>query len=124
MLSPKLILSRVINLAAQLPEMQVERMYGPAKFSVRGRTVAWFLDDHHGDGMLSLAVRADFGENEDMARMEPDRYYVPAYIGPRGWMGMRLDGVEVDWHEVARRLAHSYEMIAPKRLVKQIPRQG
>ena len=51
-----------------------------------------------------------------MIRAHPDRFYMPAYIGPRGWVGLRVDVSKVDWEEVAELLAGSYQLVAPKRL--------
>jgi hypothetical protein len=50
---------------------------------------------------------------------EPDRFFVPPYVGHRGWVGVRLD-VEVDWDEVAGIAADSYRMVAPKKLIAQL----
>jgi predicted DNA-binding protein (MmcQ/YjbR family) len=79
-----------------------------ATFLVRKKVFAYFLDDHHGDGIV------------DRARRDPKRYYLPAYIGPRGWFGLRLDRGRVDWREVASVVERSYRLTAPKTLVAKL----
>jgi phosphoribosylglycinamide formyltransferase-1 len=90
-----------------------------ATFRVRGKVFAYFLDDHHGDGIVSVCVKSELGENVDRARRDPERYYLPAHIGPRGWFGVRLER-GVDWREVANVVARSYRLTAPKALLAQL----
>jgi hypothetical protein len=47
---------------------------------------------------------------------DPEMFYSPAYIGPRGWVGLRLDLDDVDWTLVVNHVTESYRLIAPKRL--------
>jgi hypothetical protein len=83
---------------------------------VRGRTFGHLLDDHHGDGILGLVVKAAPGEAEDLIAADPGRFYRPAYLGHRGWVGLRLDAGAVDWEEAGEMLIDSYLRVAPKRL--------
>jgi hypothetical protein len=55
-----------------------------------------------------------------MASVDPNRFYLPAYIGPRGWAGLRLDVGAIDWDEVGELVADSYRLVAPKRLAALI----
>jgi predicted DNA-binding protein (MmcQ/YjbR family) len=89
-------------------------------YRVRGKVFAYYLDDHHGDGIVSVCVKSERGENVDRARLDPERFYLPAYIGPRGWFGMRLDRGRVPWSEVAAIVERSYRLTAPKALVKSL----
>ena len=91
-----------------------------AAFAVRDRTFAYFLNDHHGDGIVSVACKALPGDNTLLAAAHAARFYLPAYIGSRGWIALRLDRGEVDWEEVAELVRGSYRLIAPKRLVAQL----
>ncbi len=50
---------------------------------------------------------------------DPDRFFVPPYVGAKGWVGMRL-GPGTDWVEVAELAEDSYRLIAPKPLVAQL----
>jgi predicted DNA-binding protein (MmcQ/YjbR family) len=55
-------------------------------------------------------------ENAALVATSPARFYLPAYIGPRGWVALRLDVGDVDWDEVTELVAGSYMLVAPKRL--------
>jgi len=79
---------------------------------------AYFLNNHHGDGIVSVCCKTELGQNVDRALREPDRFYIPAYIGPRGWVGLRLDTPHVDWDDVAAIVKSSYRLAAPRKLVQ------
>jgi predicted DNA-binding protein (MmcQ/YjbR family) len=106
----------VSKLCAGWPEVTMECSGSHATFRVRRKVFAYFLDDHHGDGIVSVCTKTELGENRDMARQDPGRFYLPAYIGPRGWVGLRLDAGPVDWSEVAGLMLSSYRLVAPKKL--------
>ena len=113
-------LTRLTEVALALPEV-TRRIYGShAQFLVRKKTFAYFLDNHHGDGIVSLCWKAELGENQELAQADPKRFYVPAYIGPRGWAALRLDRGPVDWDEVAELAMASYCAVAPKTLVARL----
>ncbi len=113
-------LQRVLALSARLPETTHAVEPKHAQFWVRGKVFAYFLADHDNDGITSLCVRSANGENTDRARREPERFYLPPYIGKRGWFGLRLDRGRVDWNEVANLLELSYCLAAPKKLSAQV----
>lgn len=109
-------LSRLTEIALALPEAQ-RQIYGShAQFLVRKKTFAYFLDNHHGDGIVAVTCKVLPGENKALAEAQPDRFYLPAYIASRGWVALRLDRGKIDWAEVKELLRSSYAMIAPKRL--------
>jgi phosphoribosylglycinamide formyltransferase-1 len=109
-------LARLTEVCLALPEAQRECQGGHASFTVRGKKFVYYLHDHHGDGIVSVCFRAEPGENAFLLASDPARFYSPAYIGPRGWVGLRLDVGEVAWTEVAGFVADSYRLAAPKRL--------
>jgi len=80
------------------------------------KTFAWFLDDHHGDGIVSVSCKVLPGDNAALASAQPERFYLPAYMAHNGWVALRLDVGEIDWDEVAELVACSYQLVAPKRL--------
>jgi hypothetical protein len=51
---------------------------------------------------------------------DPDTYFMPDYVGPRGWVGVRLDTPRVDWDMVEALVIDSYRMVAPKTLARQV----
>jgi predicted DNA-binding protein (MmcQ/YjbR family) len=87
---------------------------------VRKKTFAYFLNDHHGDGIVSVACKALAGDSTALANAQPARFYLPAYIGPRGWVALRLDVGEPDWGEVTELVKGSYRLTAPRRLAASI----
>jgi predicted DNA-binding protein (MmcQ/YjbR family) len=111
------LLRQLSKICLSLPETVRRDLNDHADFRVRGKVFAYFLNDHHGDGIISVCCKSALGENVDRASREPARFYLPPYIGPRGWFGLRLDGEAVDWCEVRNLLELSYELVAPKRLL-------
>ena len=85
-------------------------------YVVRKKTFAYFTEDHHGDGRLTFLFRAPPGEQTALIASEPDRFFVPPYVGHRGWVGMWLDTTDVAWSEVGEFMVEAYRMAAPKRL--------
>jgi hypothetical protein len=91
-----------------------------AWFTVRDKKFVYFLEDHHGDGIVSVCVRTHPGQSDALLATEPERFYKPAYMWHRGWIGLRLDVGEIDWDEVAEFVTESYRMTAPKRLLERM----
>ena len=113
-------LIRLTEIALALPETQ-RQIYGShAQFLVRKKTFAYFLDNHHGDGIVAVTCKVFPGENKALAEAQPDRFYLPAYLSSRGWVALRLDRGKVDWAEVKELMLGSYALIAPKRLAEQV----
>ena len=113
-------LVRLSALCLALPEVRRRYNGQHAAFLIRDRTFAYYLDDHHGDGIVAVSVKAAPGENEVLAGVDPSRFYVPSYVGPRGWVALRLDKGEIDWDEVGELVTGSYLLVAPKRLAEQV----
>ncbi len=113
-------LTRVSALCLALPEAEREDANGHAGFTVRGRRFAWYLADHHGDGVVGLVVKLPPGEQDALLGVDPDRFYFPSYLGARGWIGLRLDRGPVDWGEVEGLVVESFRLVAPKRLAAKL----
>jgi predicted DNA-binding protein (MmcQ/YjbR family) len=111
-------LTRLTRLCLALPEARRAVNGDHADFRVRGMVFAYFLDDHHGDGIVSVCCKSQLGEHIDRARREPLRFYLPAYIGARGWFGLRLDRGTVNWKEVENIVELSYRLVAPKTVLR------
>jgi hypothetical protein len=110
---------RVIEICRSLPEVVFEEQQH-VTFRVRGKTFAYYLDDHHGDGRVALNCKAAQGENQELVASDPNRFFIPAYLGPRGWVGLYLDLPEIDWTELLELVRDSYLLIAPKRLGRML----
>jgi predicted DNA-binding protein (MmcQ/YjbR family) len=108
-------LARVTRICLALPDAERQLRGGHAQFLVRKKTFAYFLNNHHGDGIVSITGKVLPGENQALAAAQPARFYLPAYIGPRGWVALRLDVGKVDWDEVSELVRCSFQLVAPKR---------
>jgi predicted DNA-binding protein (MmcQ/YjbR family) len=113
-------LKRVTEIALTLPETTCKVHGSHAQFMVRKKTFAYFLDNHHGDGIVSITGKVLPGDNKALAEAQPKRFYLPAYIGSRGWLALRLDVGKVDWNEVEELLKGSYALVAPRKLAEQV----
>lgn len=113
-------LHRIKRLCLRLPESTVAVHADYAEFRVRKKLFAYFLANHDKDGITSLCCRTANGENEERVRLEPTRFYLPPYIGKKGWFGLRLDRGRINWKEVATLLEHSYCLAAPATLVRRL----
>jgi hypothetical protein len=113
-------LRRVREICLELPEVTERPSHGsPAWFIRDKKTIVMFLDDHHGDGRLALWCAAPPGVQALMVDEDPVRFFVPPYVGHRGWLGVRLD-IDVDWDEVAGIVEDAFRTIAPKPLVARL----
>jgi hypothetical protein len=122
-------LVRFAAICLALPEAQCERESRHATFRVRKKVFAYFLDNHHGDGIVAGCVKGEPRANAALVKAAPGRFFSPAYIGPRGYLGVRLDVPRVEWDDVAARIEASYRAVAPKRLAESLvrpraPRRG
>lgn len=113
-------LIRLTEICLTLPEAIRESTGEHASFSVRDKKFAYFLNDHHDDGIVSVCFRTESGQNKVLLASDAARFYSPAYIGPRGWVGLRLDLGEIDWAVVTDFVTDSYRLTAPKRLAARI----
>jgi predicted DNA-binding protein (MmcQ/YjbR family) len=109
-------LARFTKICLALPEATRQMMGRHAGFYVRKKTFAYFLDDHHGDAIVGINCKVLPGDNTALIAADPRRFYMPAYVGSKGWVGLRLDTGKIDWEEVAELVTHSYRLVAPKRL--------
>jgi predicted DNA-binding protein (MmcQ/YjbR family) len=109
-------LVRLTAICLALPEASRDYNGQHASYLVKKKTFAYYLDDHHGDGIVALACKVLTGDNARLAASDPARFYLPPYIGPRGWVALRLDTGEIDWDEVSELVSGSYQLTAPKRL--------
>jgi predicted DNA-binding protein (MmcQ/YjbR family) len=113
-------LARLTLLALALPET-TRRVYGShAQFLVQKRTFAYFLDNHHGDGIVAVTCKVLPNDNKALAKAQPNRFYLPAYIASKGWVALLLDAGKIDWDEVRELVTGSYALIASKQLARRV----
>jgi hypothetical protein len=113
-------LDRVTRICKGLPEAAYELAGRHASYTVRKKTFAYYLNDHHGDGIISVCCKVLPGDNAALIAAQPKKFYMPAYIGPRGWVALRLDIPGVDWDEVAELVRGSYRLVAPSKLAQLV----
>jgi hypothetical protein len=113
-------LARIREICLALPETSERLSHGQPTFFVRGKkSFVMVLNDHHGDGRFAIWCAAGEGIQRMLVDADPERFFVPPYVGHRGWLGFRLDR-ELDWEELAGILEDAYVEVAPARLVAQI----
>lgn len=117
---PDAQLARVRALALALPATAEKLSHGSPGFQIEGgRFFAYFWHDHHADGETVCIVKTSGREEQQqLIEMDPDCYFSPPYLGPSGWVAMRLDREDTDWDRVGDRIAASWEMVAPRRLLE------
>jgi hypothetical protein len=110
-------LDRVRLAALELPETGERLSHGQPTFFVGGKQFAQFRDDHHGDGKTVVCVRVSSPDERAMLiEADPATYSTPAYMP--SWLSISLAGDKVDWDHVADRIAASWELAAPRRLLE------
>jgi hypothetical protein len=110
-------LARLRRVCLALPEAHEVEAWGEPTFRVRNKLFAMYAapSNHHGGGRPAVWCKAAPGNQALMVRAEPQRYFVPPYVGPSGWVGIWLDR-NPDWSEVKELMSDSYRLVAPKRL--------
>ena len=111
-------LERARAVCMALPEATERLSHGSPTWFVAGKkTFVMYLDDHHGDGRLALWCAAPAGVQQQLVDEEPERFFVPPYVGHRGWVGVRLDR-SPDWAEIAQIVEDAYRTVAGARHLK------
>jgi hypothetical protein len=113
------LLAGLRRVCLALPGVEERINHGMPTFGVTGRPAFANLHDHHVDGRSSLWFKAEPGVQGELVDQEPERFFVPPYVGPRGWVGLRLD-VDLDWDEVAQVVEAAWRVGAPKRLIAEL----
>ena len=103
-----------------LPEATEKIAWGAPTFRVRDKLFCHYHVNHHGDERVAIWCKAPPGAQELLVASDPKRFFVPPYVGPSGWVGVRLDVGRVRWKDVAELLEESWRMTAPKRLLSEL----
>jgi len=115
-------LKKLRTIIAGLPETSEKLSHGSPTFWGGKKTFASFHDNHHGDGRVAIWCKASFEGQAAYVEQERDIFFVPPYVGPSGWLGIRVDR-DVDWEMVAGVLKEGYRLVAPKRAIKLLDGQ-
>lgn len=111
-------LTRLRKLCLALPEAREVEAWGEPTFRVK-TIFAMYAgpSNHHGAGRESVWVKANKTNQALMLAAAPDRFFVPPYVGPFGWIGIYLDSAKSDWDELAELLRDAWRMSVPKKLL-------
>ncbi|MFF0815887.1 MmcQ/YjbR family DNA-binding protein [Rhodococcus sp. NPDC003318] len=123
-------LDRLRALCLALPEATERISHGePAWFVRKSPQFATYADHHH-DDRVSFWAAAPAGAQQDWVARDTERFFVPPYVGTRGWIGVRLDvgpnggPSQRDWRDIEDIVEDAYRAVAPPRLVARLDADG
>ena len=112
---------QLVKICSALPEVAYETVGdGHTSFRIRKKIFAYYLFDHHGDGMIAFCCKSTMNEQRRLIRDDAESFFVPAYLGPRGWVAIRLDLDEVDWDTLTELAKQAFQAVAPAKLAALI----
>ena len=117
-------LEKLRALCLALPEATERLSHGEPAWFVREKKTFVMYADHHHDERVAFWCAAPLGAQEALAGADPERFFVPPYVGYRGWLGVRLDVPGIDWGMIEELVRDAYRVVAPKRLVLTLDTRG
>ncbi len=116
----KHLLEAIAEVCLGLPDTEEILSHGAPNFRVtKGKLFASLAVNHHGDGRIALWLASSAARQDQLVRSEPRHFFVPPYLGPRGWIGLRLDQ-GISWKRVAALVQDAYSTVAPARLTVRL----
>lgn len=106
-------LARIRKLCLSLPETTEKIAWGAPTFRVQGKLFVMFADNHHGDGRVAIWCMAPVGSQQALVASDPEHFFVPPYVGPSGWVGIRLDR-GLSWAIVKELIHEAHRTRAPE----------
>lgn len=116
---PAAYLARVRKLILALPETSEKLSHGSPTWWGGKKTFACFHAGGYDEGRKAVWIKAPEGMQEALVERDPERFYRPKYLGPKGWVAVRL-GPGTDWGEIEALLVQGYRLVAPKRALAQL----
>ena len=111
-------LERLRKICLALPETSERASHGAPTFFVRDkRAFLMLMTDHHGDGRFAIWCAAPAGMQQVLVESDPEHFFVPPYVGHRGWLGARLDR-DLAWGQIKGIVEDAYAEVAPAKLVE------
>ena len=104
-------LRRVRRICTALPQTTEKLSHGAPTFFVAKKVYAMFVNNHHNDGHVAVWIPVAPGLQATLLKTEPHKFYMPPYVGVRGWVGVELDAVSDD--ELGFHLCEAWRLIAP-----------
>jgi hypothetical protein len=113
---------RLREICLALPEVTERPSHGAPTWFVRDKRsfVTLWAHGHHDNEFPHLWCAAPEGAQQELTASAPDVFFMPPYVGGRGWIGVRLDVPGITWAEIADLCVDAYRVIAPARLVAQL----
>jgi hypothetical protein len=111
-------LDRVRDVCFAFAGAEEKTSHGAPWFHVRGKMFLAFTDDHHGDGRTAVWCKATKEDQRRLVAAEPALYFVPPYVGVKGWVGVRLDGPKPDYIALAILVEEAWLSVAPRKYVE------
>ena len=112
------VLAKLREVCLAFPETSERLSHGAPTFFVREkRSFLMVLTNHHGDGRFAIWCAAPDGMQKMLVEADPERFFVPPYVGHRGWLGVRLDR-GIHWDELTGIAEDAYVHVAPAKLVE------
>lgn len=108
------------SLCLALPETTERLSHGEPTWFVRGKKTFVMYANHHHDDRLAFWCAAPDGAQDALVASDPERFFVPPYVGYRGWLGVRLDVPPVDWNQIEDLVVAAWRMVAPKKLLAEL----
>ena len=113
--------AKLVEICSAYPEAVVEAVgEGHLSFRVRKKTFGYYAFNHHGDGKIAFYCKSSLTDQRRLVREDAETFFVPAYLGARGWVAVRLDLQEVDWNAVSELARRAYQGVAPARLASLV----
>ncbi len=114
-------LDQLRTLCLALPEVTERLSHGEPTWFIRAKkTFVMYANQHH-DEIVGCWLAAPDGAQQALVAEDPARFFVPPYVGTRGWLGVRLDVEPLDWTMIGELVADAYRCCAPARLIAQLP---
>ncbi len=115
--------ARLVDIVESLPEVEIRSGTGRGGdpylgFRIRNKSFGYYLNDHHGDGIIAVCLKSSPEVRRQLVASNPERFYVPPYLGPKGWVALRIDLPTIDWSEVGDLVVTAYRLQAPKKLAR------
>jgi len=114
------LIARVRTIALALPGASEKPSHGEPTFFAGGKVFVTVDNGHHGSGHVALWCAAESGVQAALVDAEPLHFFVPPYVGHRGWVGVRIDS-GLDWAKVAALIERAWREVAPKKLLSAPP---
>jgi hypothetical protein len=119
-LKDRALFERIRELCLSLPGTSERTSHGAPTFFIQDKkSFVQYHINHHGDGRIALWCAAPTGIQMMLVESQPNHYYIPAYVGHLGWIGIRLDR-DAAWEEISSVIGDAYLTRAPKKLKDQL----